>query len=91
MGALRRVSDERAEIKRMRVEPEHQGKGLGTRLLKMLEKRARDLGYEELQLDTSVRQEAALHLYQKYGYKEYKRGMLGGLETIWMEKVVRIT
>jgi len=86
MGALKRVSDKRAEIKRMRVEPEHQGKGLGTRLLKILEKKASDLGYKELQLDTSIRQEAALYLYQKCGYKEYKRGVLGGLETIWMEK-----
>ncbi len=86
MGALKRLSDKRAEIKRMRVELEHQGKGLGKKLLFLLEDKAAELGYTELQLDTSVKQEAAVHLYRKHGYREYKRGMLGGLETIWMEK-----
>lgn len=86
MGALRRVDNETAEIKRMRVLPELQGKGLGTRMLKLLESKAKELGYKKLILDTSLQQQAALHIYTKHGYKEYKRGELGGLTTVWMEK-----
>lgn len=86
MGALKRVDAETAELKRMRVQPEYQGKGLGTKLLRLLENKAKELGYTCLILDTSLQQQAALHMYTKHGYKEYKRGELGGLYTVWMEK-----
>jgi len=89
MGALRKVSADTAEIKRMRVLPENQGKGLGKKLLHLLESEAKKLGYNKLILDTSVKQQAAIHIYKKYGYSEYKRGILGGLETIYMEKNVQ--
>src|ERR1700693_88844 len=36
MGALKRTSPERAEIKRMRVHPEYQGRGYGQRILEEL-------------------------------------------------------
>lgn len=88
MGALRRVDDATAEIKRMRVLPEYQGQGLGTKLLKLLEIKAKKLGYKRLVLDTSLKQEAAVHIYSKYGYREYKRGEIEGGETVWMEKVL---
>lgn len=86
MGALRRVDDRTAEVKRMRVLPEFQGNGLGTKLLKFLEAKAKELGYKRLMLDTSLKQEAAVHIYTKYGYHEFKRGEIAGWETIWMEK-----
>ncbi len=86
MGALRRVDERTAEIKRMRVQPMYQGRGIGTALLRRLEENARAKGYRRLILDTSTRQQAALHLYAKHGYREYRRGGLGGLETVWMEK-----
>lgn len=88
MGALKRVDSKTAEIKRMRVQPEYQGKGLGTKLLKLLEGKAKELGYTQLILDTSLQQEAALHIYSKHGYKEYKRGELGGLDAVWMNKQI---
>jgi len=46
MGAFRRTDDKRAELKRMRVELAHQGHGYGGILLRELEARARELGYE---------------------------------------------
>ena len=88
MGAIRRVDRKTAELKRMRVLPEYQGQGLGTRLLKHLEGKAKELGYKRLILDTSLKLEAAVHLYEKYGYREYKRGEIAGWETLWMEKEI---
>ena len=41
MGALKRTSPERAEIKRMRVSPAYQGRGYGQSILEELEARAR--------------------------------------------------
>ncbi|HTK10258.1 MAG TPA: GNAT family N-acetyltransferase [Ktedonobacteraceae bacterium] len=73
MGALKRTSAERAEIKRMRVYAEYQGRGYGQRILDELEARARVLGYRTLHLDTSILQIAAQKLYEKNGYHEVGR------------------
>lgn len=86
MGALRRNSAERAELKRMRVLPELQGRGFGQAMLEALERRARELGFSVLHLDTSTRQGAARGLYAKNGYREVRRAEWRGLELIFMEK-----
>ena len=88
MGALRRTSPERAEIKRMRVHPDYQGRGIGQIILDALEARARILGYNTLHLDTSVVQFAAQRLYEKNGYREVGREIYGGLEVILYEKTL---
>ncbi len=73
MGALRRVDDEIAEIKRMRVHPNFQRKGFGQAMLTVLEERAAQLGYTKIVLDTTDRQKAAQALYEKHGYVEVGR------------------
>ena len=73
MGALKRTSLEYAEIKRMRVHPEYQGRGYGQLILDALETRARALGYQTLHLDTSILQIPAQRLYEKNGYREVGR------------------
>lgn len=86
IGALKKLTNSRAEIKRMRVEPELQGRGFGQAILSHLEQRARELSFTELQLDTMVIQLAAQKLYEKNNFREFKRAMLGGHECIFYEK-----
>lgn len=86
MGAFRKTSDERAEIKRMRVHPDFQRRGYGQIMLDELEQRAKMAGYTILHLDTSVVQVAAQKLYLKNGYRETGREIHGGLECILFEK-----
>ena len=87
MGAFRRTSPERAEIKRMRVHPDYQGKGFGQLILTELEARARAMGYKTLHLDTSVLQVAAQKLYEKNGYREVGRDVYNrNIEVILYEK-----
>jgi GNAT superfamily N-acetyltransferase len=86
MGALRRTSPERAEVKRMRVHPEYQGRGYGQLILEALEARARSLGYQTLHLDTSILQIPAQRLYEKNGFREVGRDIYGQLEVILYEK-----
>jgi len=88
MGALRHTSPERAEIKRMRVHPDYQGRGIGQIILCELEAHARTLGYKTLHLDTSVVQVAAQKLYKKNGYREVGRDVYSGLEVILYEKTL---
>lgn len=86
MGALRKTSPESAQITRMRVEPGLQGRGFGKQLLDALEKRAAELGYATLHLDTTVQQRAARRLYARNGYGENGRGKVGPFDTILYEK-----
>lgn len=86
MGALRRISDTCVELKRMRVLPAIQGKGIGQMILTRLLVRARELGFSHVILDTTIQQTAAKKLYEKNGFVEVRRGILGGFETIYYEK-----
>ena len=65
-GALRRLQEGVAEIKRMFTVPSARGRGHGRRLLEALEDAARRLGYERVRLDTAGSMKAALHLYADY-------------------------
>ncbi len=86
MGALRRGSPEVAEVKRMRVEPALQGCGHGQTLLDALHRRAVELGYSTLRLDTAVRQRAARSLYERNGYRESRRGRIGQFDCVFYER-----
>ena len=85
MGALREVDSQTAEIKRMRVTPAQQRKGIGSQIIDRLLSSAKQLGYEKVILDTSENQEGAQHLYEKKGFTESKRSMRGELENIHYE------
>ena len=86
MGALRRISHEEAEVKRMRVEPALQGRGYGRALLEALHRRAAGLGYSTLRLDTTVHQRAARSLYEGSGYREARRGRIGPFDCVFYER-----
>lgn len=87
-GAVRRLSDGTAEIKRMFVDPAARGRGVGRALLAALEQRARGLGATRLVLETGRRQAAALALYQRAGFRpieafgEYQ----GGAQSVCLGK-----
>ena len=86
MGALRQISPEWAELKRMRVRPGLQGRGYGQAMLDALHRRASDLGYSRLRLDTTVQQRGAQRLYLKNGYREAGRGVVGPFDCIFYER-----
>jgi ribosomal protein S18 acetylase RimI-like enzyme len=86
MGALRPLGRDVMEVKRMRVDPAFQRRGLGQRMLTTLEERARELGCRKLVLDTSTLQSAARALYLKNGYRETGRRPLRHLVIIDFEK-----
>ena len=67
-GAIRRIDDHTAEIKRMYVVPGRRGSGVGRRVLQALEDEARRLQVRRIVLETGVRQERALALYRSSGF-----------------------
>jgi len=69
-GAIRRLDDGSAEIKRMYVVPDRRGRGYGRKLLHALIDEARRLGIRRVVLETGNRQLGALALYRSYGFVE---------------------
>ncbi|MGK9175685.1 GNAT family N-acetyltransferase [Yokenella regensburgei] len=67
-GAIRPLSAETAELKRMFAL--HAGKGIGSSLLRYLEQAARELGYHEMKLETRRVNHPAVAFYEKQGYRQ---------------------
>ncbi len=69
-GALKRIDDTTADIKRMWVSPSARGLGLGRRLVEALEREAASRGFERVRLDTNRALVEAIALYRAMGYEE---------------------
>ena len=67
-GAIRLIDSTTAEVKRMYVEPDQRGSGVGWKVLTALEAAAAKLGVRRLVLETGVYQDAAITLYRRAGY-----------------------
>lgn len=59
------------EIKCMVVHPDHQNKGIGYLMLKIINNKALDYGYEYIQLNTEP-DKKAFHLYDRFGFETLK-------------------
>jgi putative acetyltransferase len=66
--ALRRIDDERGELKRLYVRPDERRTGLGLALAEAAIDEARRLGYRRILLDTSPGMEKAQALYERLGF-----------------------
>jgi GNAT superfamily N-acetyltransferase len=69
-GAIRVLDDTSAEVKRMYVEPEVRGQGVGRQVLDALEQAAREMGVRRLVLETGIHQDAAIALYVHAGFSK---------------------
>ncbi|WP_353642739.1 GNAT family N-acetyltransferase [Mesorhizobium sp. WSM2239] len=86
MGGLKPVDDDVAELKRMRVHPAFQRRGLGRRILSEMESRAVALGFKWIALDTTTVQVGAQRVYETAGYIRCAEGMLHGYAVIFYKK-----
>ena len=67
-AALRPMTAEITEVKRMYVRPKARRKGVARELMSTLEQIARDTGFREIWLETGLPQVAAIELYEQLGY-----------------------
>lgn len=87
LGGVQVLERDTAAIRRLRVAPDLQGRGLGKELLARLERAAAARGCVRIALDTTVNQHAAQTLFAAAGYWQVRRGSKGGpLETLFYEK-----
>jgi GNAT superfamily N-acetyltransferase len=88
-GGLRTLAPGVGEIKRMFVAAPARRRGVGRRLLRALEQRARTAGHERVRLLTTPMLSEACALYAAEGYTEIERvGLPGRPEEIWLEKTL---
>lgn len=67
-GAIKELTSESMEVKRMFTSPESRGKGVASTVLNELEKWAAEFGYKNCLLETGKKQPEAIALYLKNGY-----------------------
>jgi GNAT superfamily N-acetyltransferase len=82
MGGFRRLSGDTAELKRMRVRSDLQGRGYGTRLLHGLERQAAARHIPILHLETAKARPLTLQFYRQHAYQEAGEGLYGQVVTV---------
>jgi ribosomal protein S18 acetylase RimI-like enzyme len=73
------------------VAPEHQRKGLGSRLLDFAEARSRELKRPEIRLFTNAKMARNIALYRSLGYAETRREELPDRVIVYMSKRLDIS
>ena len=86
MAGLRPAGPRTAEIRRVRVAPDVQGRGIGGRILRELEAIAVGRGFDECRLETTAEQAAARALFTRAGYRVTERRRLAGFESLTMRR-----
>lgn len=72
-GAIRRLNDDTAELRRMWLLPAYHGQGIGYRLAQELFAFARAAGYRFVRLSTSNVQARAIGFYERLGFYRIAR------------------
>lgn len=85
-GGVHALASGIGEIKRMWVDPDWRGAGLGTRLLQRLEEEAVERGLPVVRLDTNGSLTEAIAMYERAGYRRIPRYNDNPYAEAWFEK-----
>ncbi|MDO5477371.1 MAG: GNAT family N-acetyltransferase [Eubacteriales bacterium] len=61
------------ELQKLYLSESLQGRGIGYQMISLIEEQARLRGYQRIYLETHTNLEAAIHIYEKSGYREIPR------------------
>jgi ribosomal protein S18 acetylase RimI-like enzyme len=92
LGGLAPQNLRSAELCKLHVDSEWQGRGIGRLIATELIERARRIGFQEVQLHVTATQTVAIALYGRLGFREIDRklftttvlGALASFDTIYM-------
>ena len=58
------------ELQKLYLADAAKGHGIGYEMIRFIENKARELGYTQIYLETHTNLQAAIHIYEKSGYRE---------------------
>ena len=61
------------ELQKLYLADEAKGQGISYELMQRIEEKARETGYKRMYLETHTNLQAAIHLYERCGYRETER------------------
>ena len=61
------------ELQKLYLDDSVKGRGIGYQLIEKVEQEAEALGYKSIYLETHTNLQAAIHIYEKAGYREIDR------------------
>ena len=88
MGGFQRLSNDLAELRRMRIRKDLQGQGYGGRLLQELERIAFQSGIRTISFETAKARPLTLEFYHNHGYQETGTGFYHKVETVHFSKAL---
>ena len=65
--------DECCELQKLYLTDASKGNGTGYGMISFIEDRAREAGYKRIYLETHTNLQAAIHIYERSGYREINR------------------
>lgn len=65
--------DNCAELQKLYLNEGEQGKGTGYEMIRFIEEKAGEAGFKKMYLETHTNLKAAIHIYEKSGYREIER------------------
>ena len=70
---LAEFRDDCCELQKLYLADAVKGQGLGYEMIRFIEDRARELGYGRIYLETHTNLQAAIHIYERSGYRQIPR------------------
>ena len=80
------IKDKSLHFEKLAVEPQHNGKGIGSFCLQEIEKEARDNGCRNVEMDVYSKSEHAIQFYINHGYTHVKNNNTLKYEILCFEK-----
>ena len=69
---LYRVDEKTCELRKMYALPSQRGKGLGKKLMEFALKKASEMGFKRVILETATPLKEAIGLYKRFGFQEFE-------------------
>lgn len=61
------------ELQKLYLAESARGNGIGYEMIRFIENKARELGYRQIYLETHTNLQAAIHIYERSGYRQVSR------------------
>ena len=86
---IRKIEDKTCEMKRLFVNENYKGKGIGKKLVELIIEEAKKKNYEKIRLDTLSIMESALKIYYKNGFNKIEPYYNNpGDNVVYLEKIL---